>query len=286
MASIGDVAAELRAAIAMAEEAAEHAKAADDRIEASLSNLQAALYDSSNHLAQEGLSQWGQAREQLAEALALLASGNKTMSGYVASIAGGGSGGSSPSAPHATGASGGQPPVPPASTKPVAPNPEPRRRLEGFNPKRSHPKAIEAIRRVGYPRNAEGRTSARAFAYTADGDQLTAEPLKPYRKGEAPVRQELREPWASSEDMSTTWHVEGDAAALIREGSLKDAAFYLNVPLCGSRQADTELPDPKGCAENFRHILPRDTVAYVHVVREGRVPYRQKITGTGEGIKE
>jgi hypothetical protein len=160
------------------------------------------------------------------------------------------------------------------------------RRLADFNPMRSHPEAVKEVRRVGYPRNAEGRTSARAFVYTADGEQLNAEPLKPYRKGEAPVRPELREPWASSEDMKTTWHVEGDAAAMIRKDHLQDAAFYLNVPLCGSRQGESELPDPKGCAENFRHVIPRDSVAYVHVIREGRVPYRQKIIGTGEGIKE
>ncbi|WP_240037584.1 DddA-like double-stranded DNA deaminase toxin [Glycomyces paridis] len=160
------------------------------------------------------------------------------------------------------------------------------RRLADFNPRRSHPEAVQEIRRVGYPRNAEGRTSARALVYTADGEQLNREPLKPHRKGEAPERPELHEPWASSEDMKTTWHVEGDAAAMIRKDRLQDAAFYLNVPLCGSRQGESELPDPEGCAENFRHVIPRDTVAYVHVVREGRVPYRQKITGTGEGIKE
>ncbi|HEU5128841.1 MAG TPA: DddA-like double-stranded DNA deaminase toxin [Glycomyces sp.] len=160
------------------------------------------------------------------------------------------------------------------------------RRLTDFNPKRSHSEAVKEIRRVGYPRNAEGRTSARAFVYSADGKQLNDEPLKPYRRGEAPVRPELREPWASSDDMTTTWHVEGDAAAMIREDHLQNAAFYLNIPLCGSRQGESELPDPNGCAENFRHVIPRDTVAYVHVIREERVPYRQKITGTGEGIKE
>ncbi len=92
MVSIGDVAAKLRAAIAMTEKAAARAEAADDRVETSLADLQAALYDSSNHLAQEGLSQWGRAREQLAEAFDVLKAGNDSMGEYLVSIAAGGTG--------------------------------------------------------------------------------------------------------------------------------------------------------------------------------------------------
>lgn len=104
MPSIGDVAAELRAAIAMAEEAGQKVKAADDQAADALSPLQAALADSSSTFAHEGLDQLSAAREKLLEALTLIAAANETMSRYVASIAGSPGGGSagakaSPTAP-------------------------------------------------------------------------------------------------------------------------------------------------------------------------------------------
>ncbi|MCD0445654.1 hypothetical protein LO763_18775 [Glycomyces sp. A-F 0318] len=91
MASIGDVAARLRAALTLIEEAAAHAKAADDRLEGASASLQSDLAASSNPLTREGLGQWRTARERLAEALALIAAGTERMGEYVTSIAGGGS---------------------------------------------------------------------------------------------------------------------------------------------------------------------------------------------------
>ncbi|MBO3735424.1 DddA-like double-stranded DNA deaminase toxin [Glycomyces niveus] len=162
----------------------------------------------------------------------------------------------------------------------------PRRRIPGFNSNRVNKDAIADIRRAGYPKNAEGKTSARAFVYTADGEQINADALKPYRKGEAPPQPDLKEPWASSEELTTTWHVERDAAAAIRAERLDSAAFYLNVPLCGRRAEGSEYPDPAKCYENFRHIIPKDAVAYVFVVPEQGMPRRRRIVGTGEAIKE
>jgi hypothetical protein len=109
--------------------------------------------------------------------------------------------------------------------------------------------------------------------------------LKPYPPGQAPVRPELKEPWASSEELTTTWHVEGDAAADIREGKLDNAVLYLNVPPCGKRAPSSEFPDPKRCYENLRHIIPADRTVWVHVVPEHGSPSRIRFKGTGEGIK-
>lgn len=99
MASIGDVAAALRAALQMIEEAAQSIKAADEQVEQNLDPLNLALADSSNDLASEGLSQWTTAREQLAQALALIGEGNARMGEYITSIAGAGAVNPTPAAP-------------------------------------------------------------------------------------------------------------------------------------------------------------------------------------------
>ncbi|MCD0445657.1 hypothetical protein LO763_18790 [Glycomyces sp. A-F 0318] len=141
-------------------------------------------------------------------------------------------------------------------------------------------------REAGWPTNREGNTAARGYLYTADGKQLNSRPLKAYPPGRAPVREDLKEPWASDTAMTTTWHVEGDAAAKVRQDDLHDAALYLNVPLCGKPVEGSEQPDPKRCYANFEHIIPAGNVVYVHVVPRRGLPYRRRITGTGEGIKD
>jgi hypothetical protein len=99
MTSIGDVAAALRTAIATAEQAAASLRAADDRLEGTLTSLHAALAGSSSHDARDGLGSLGAARERLAEALDSLKAGGDRMGEYIAAIAGGGAGVPTPAAP-------------------------------------------------------------------------------------------------------------------------------------------------------------------------------------------
>ncbi|SDD14292.1 EndoU domain-containing protein [Glycomyces harbinensis] len=110
MASIGDVAAVLRTAITTAEQAAANLRAADDRLESTLTPLQAGLDGASNPDALDGLASLGAAREGLAEALDALEAGNDRLGEYIASIAGSGAentrSGTRPPEPPSFGSSG------------------------------------------------------------------------------------------------------------------------------------------------------------------------------------
>lgn len=116
MASIGDVAAALRTAMSMADQATANLRSADDRLEGALIPLQASLDGSSNQDAHNGLTSFNAARERLVEALDTLKTGNDRMGEYLASIAGGGAGNTRPGTP---------PPQPPAFSSPGYPYDKP-----------------------------------------------------------------------------------------------------------------------------------------------------------------
>ena len=94
MASIGDVAAVLRAAMVLVEEAARAVKAADDELETVRASLVATLEASSNPTAHDGLAQLHTIHDRISEALTEMAAGVDTMGTYVTSIASGGNSGS------------------------------------------------------------------------------------------------------------------------------------------------------------------------------------------------
>lgn len=169
---------------------------------------------------------------------------------------------------------GAAPPSPP----PLAP---PRR--PGWRSSRANPDAIAAVRRAGWPKNSEGRTSARAHLYDGDGNQVTPKTYQAYKKGEQPYRPELKLAF-NDQDMTTTWHAEGEIAKDIRDSGVREASVYLNIKRCGEGTMNRE-PNPKGCSENFRHIVPKDVVVYVHVIPENGRRSQFRIVGTGEGIK-
>lgn len=50
--------------------------------------------------------------------------------------------------------------------------PEPRRVKAGWRSNRAHPRALEAIKRVGWPKNAEGKVSARGLLYDKHGNEI------------------------------------------------------------------------------------------------------------------
>ncbi|GIG67772.1 hypothetical protein HNR73_005578 [Phytomonospora endophytica] len=120
--------------------------------------------------------------------------------------------------------------------------------------------------------------------YTSDGTRVNEEAYKPYQKGKQPHRPELKPAW-NNPDVTTSWHVEGALAKAIRDNGINGGAVYLNIPTCGAPRPGMEQAHPMGCSENFRHIIPKDTVVYVHVIPKRGVPGRWKIVGTGEGIK-
>lgn len=267
MASIGDVAAKLRAALTLIEGAAASLKTADDRLEGASGPLQADLADSSNPLTHEGLGQWRTARERLAEALALITGGAERMGEYIASIAGsaGSSGGASPTIPSR---SSGEVRVP--QDRPVP----------GFDPQRLNPTVERIMRRVGWPKRSDGKTSARGLLFTPDGRSWTETPLRASRKGPASRRTDLKTPWSTDPEITTRHHIEGNAAALMVKHGQRGAVLYLNIPPCG----DPSRPDPKRCHPNIPAVLPEGYTLTVHTVREDGGHSRTVYRGTGEAI--
>lgn len=167
-------------------------------------------------------------------------------------------------------------------TEETAPVPD-RVRLENFNPKAIHPGAVLELAKAGWPRNAEDNISARADLYDDGGTRLNYETLAPYPYRAGPERPELT-PRFNDPAMTTTWHVEAELAQLIRDSGAETSAVYLNIRRCGAARPGDQRPAPLGCTENFQHIIPRDHVAYVHVIQENGRTMTQRIIGTGEGI--
>lgn len=158
------------------------------------------------------------------------------------------------------------------------------KRLKDFNPKTIHPDAVRDLAGAGWPRNRDDNISARANVYDEHGTQLNDEPLTPYPYRDGPERPELKPRW-NAPGMTTSWHVESKLAQHIRDSGAQTSSVYLNVRRCGSARPGDERPAPLGCTENFRHIIPRDSIVYVHVIQENGRTMTQRVIGTGEGIK-
>ncbi len=168
--------------------------------------------------------------------------------------------------------SDGRPPMPPWSDRPA---------VKGFTHQKPIRECVDAVRREGWPSNAQGRISARGFLYSDDGRQVNTETFHPHRPGRAPPCEDLKEPWRSDEHYTTTWHAERDAAALIREHRITKAVLYLNVPTCGK-----ETGDPHRCDANLEKILPADTELYVWTIHKEGSRSRRRYVGTGEAIDD
>lgn len=162
--------------------------------------------------------------------------------------------------------------------------PAQRTRLKGFNPKAIHPGAVRELATAGWPRNSDDNISARADLYEGNGTKLNNETLTPYPYRSGPERPELK-PRFNNPGMATTWHVEGELAQIIRDSRAETFSVYLNIRRCGAARSGDERPAPLGCTENFQHIIPRDSVVYVHVIQENGRTMTQRVIGTGEGIK-
>jgi|GEM_PF-1181907 len=161
-----------------------------------------------------------------------------------------------------------------------APSPTKPRAIPGFTHRRPTGEAIDAIKREGWPKNTDGRTSARGHLYDPDGNRIDAGTLKPHRKGAAPPCADLKEPWRSDPDYTTTWHAERDAAKVMRDNNLREAVLYLNIPTCGK-----EDEDPQRCDANLGKIIPAGSTLWVWSINDNGTMKRRKYPGTGEAIE-
>nr|WP_255672065.1 DddA-like double-stranded DNA deaminase toxin [Glycomyces amatae] len=270
---LAELIASLRALVDAARESAGAIRAARDQVEGSLEQVRAATVGSDSPLVAEGDGQLQAALGKIDEAAALLEAGNQSWERYIAGpLLGGGSSG------------GGVGRKPPGATPPSTPEPEPLQPfgppIDGFSPQRLHREPVDQLRREGWPTNAEGKTSARGHLYDQQGRRVRETPYRAYKRGEAPVRSDLRAPWASDPELTSTWHAESDAAADIRSMGGGEHALYINIPPCGRSNRD-----PKRCDANLEKILPTNTTLYVWEISENGSRTRYIYRGNGEAIK-
>ena len=147
-----------------------------------------------------------------------------------------------------------------------------------FSPRRRNRAHENQLRRLGWPRNASGRTSARGLLYDTKGDPLSDQVWK----ADPRIKHaDLREPWASADNYVSRWHVEGQVAAWMRQTGTRKAVLYLNIPPCGGG----DPPDPVRCEASLKKMLPKGYTLDVHTVLENGGARIKRYTGTGEAIR-
>lgn len=142
---------------------------------------------------------------------------------------------------------------------------------------------VDVMKRIGWP-TKPGRPDdirARGMLYSTNGTPWNSEPLRASRQGPASKRTDLKEPWASDPEMTTSWHIEANAAALMVKFKERVAILYINQSVCGSQ----EPFDPKRCHDNLRKILPKGYTLYVHSVLRSGWTEAKRYEGTGEALK-
>lgn len=259
MVSMGEVVAQIRAAIAMIDQAAAEVRGAVDRISGPLGELRYALEDSANSLAAEGLAQWTAAREKLEEALAALASGSQRWNDYLASI---GEGGGSVASPTVAGGGVGVP---------HAPSPPP---LSGAGPSPFNPRRFDASKLAGLRRYSEAGT-AEGKLYLSDGSPHSGKVLRARPPGSSAfpperVKEEYRD------TTPNRGHIEGDAAAVMHRDDLREVTLYLNAEPCDNRG--------QGCKENTHAFVPEDGVINIWAVNDDGSRVFKRVNGTGEAF--
>lgn len=155
-----------------------------------------------------------------------------------------------------------------------------RSRVPGFSASRPVGECVEAVKQLGWPKNSDGKTSARGLLYSSDGERLSKQPLQAHPKGKAPPCEDLNEPWRSDSRLTTTWHAERDVAAWMRSENVDHAVLYLNVPTCGK-----ESQDAGRCHVNLPKVMPSGSTLTVWSVHEDGSTRRRRYEGTGEAIR-
>jgi hypothetical protein len=266
MSGLSDLLAHLRAIISDVRTTSTSLKNIQDQIEQVARAADAATTGSANAHAGTGLTHLHNAQRRLTESQGLIAAGADAMEQYIAGplLSGAGAGSGAPPAPVA----GDRPERPWESHPPLA----------GFRPDRPHRACIEQTRNVGWPVNRNGRIAARGRLYDTQGRPISGT----VRAGPGPAdtAADLREPWASDERMTTRWHIEGHAAAVMRQHQLKEAVLYINIPPCG-----TEDRSEWRCDVNIAKILPSGSTLRVWVTRQNGAVSRFVYRGTGEAVR-
>lgn len=268
MSLAADVAAALRAVIDRTIAIRAGISTAQDRGAEATQILQAATRDTSDHRPGEAIARLAHAHVALDEAAALVAAAGEDLGVYVTDALGMTGGSGQPPAPG--------PPRPPR--RDTRPGPHP-----GWRPDRPSPPHVDAIKAIGWPKKS-GTTDdvrARGQVYHRDGTPWDAGVLIASRRGPARDRTDLREPWASDPDYSTTWHIEGNIAALMVRHGQREAVLYINQAVCGSE----DPRDPRRCDVNLPKVLPVGYTLYVHSVQENGWTRRRIYKGTGEAIR-
>ncbi|WP_205326964.1 DddA-like double-stranded DNA deaminase toxin [Glycomyces sp. YM15] len=202
----------------------------------------------------------------LADVLDQLLARVEALKGLLAGSSGSGSGSSqNPTGPSLTAT----PPKRPWANNPPVPD---------FHPERPNDTCVEETQRVGWPLNENGQISARGRIYDSDGRAITG--TVKAGNGPADKMKDLKEPWASDERMRTRWHIEGHAAAIMRQYKLNTAVIYINIVPCGKASRDQWR-----CHENLRHLLPKGSHMVVWIVHENGMREKIKYPGTGEALK-
>ncbi|MEU5874207.1 DddA-like double-stranded DNA deaminase toxin [Glycomyces sp. NPDC047369] len=265
MSRLSDLLQRLRAIIHDARTASGALNDAQDQIELAARTAGAATTGSTNPLVDTGLGQLKSVQQRIAASQVLIAAGADAMEQYRTYLGGGAGGTSRPPPATATGA---RPARPWESHRPVP----------GFRPDRPNGTCIDQTRSVGWPLNRNGRTSARGRLYDAHGRPITGT----VRAGPGPAdaATDLHEPWSSDERMTTRWHIEGHAAAVMRLHQLKEAVLYINIPPCG-----TEDRGEWRCDANIAKILPRGSTLRVWVARQNGTVAQFVYRGTGEAVR-
>jgi len=146
-----------------------------------------------------------------------------------------------------------------------------------FHPRKRNRKHEDEIRKLGWPKNTEGRTSARGKLYGLNGASLDN---RVWRANPEVSHKDLKEPWASSPQHVSRWHVEGQVTAWMREKRVKEAVLYLNLPACGKTKQD-----PGTCDKSIAAMLPEGYSLVVWTIPENGSPYSVRYRGTGEAVK-
>jgi hypothetical protein len=74
-----------------------------------------------------------------------------------------------------------------------------------------------------------------------------------------------------------TWHVEGHAAAIMRQKKIKDAVLYINAPPCKWE---------RGCAATLEDVLPASYTLTVYYRKSPGTFKRLEFEGNGQGLED
>jgi hypothetical protein len=199
MATVGEVAAKLRAIAEQFRETTRHVLTTRVSASEAVAKVRATTQGTGSEMPGDGCGAVEQGNERLEEAATAFNAGVEILERYVANLDGGGAGGGTDPGPRTAPAPEARPTGPPWRSHPPVPD---------FVPDRPNERCIEETRKVGWPVNRDGVVSARGRLYDVDGRPITGT-VKAGTDGPAAKARDLKEPWAGSSprngDTKTKW---------------------------------------------------------------------------------